>query len=235
MLVSASLGQGLPNDECDGAFEVSEGTTIWDTTGATLSDESLDTCVSTPGMAQEDIWFQYTAGCSGVLTIDTCGSDVVRDTILAIYDGTSCSPLGPLIVCDDDGGDFMCGTFLSTVTVTVDAGDEVMIRVASWTGEPQGTGVLNIRCDGRPTNDQCEGAFEIFDGTTRLGATFDDVMFVPAVPGDVDGDCVVDAIDLVQVLADWGVCDVCLSNANGDDAVDFADLLVVLANWGPTD
>ena len=56
-----------------------------------------------------------------------------------------------------------------------------------------------------------------------------------AMPGDVDGDGVVDFRDLLALLAAWGPCPEppaeCPADFDGNGFVDFADLLVVLANW----
>ncbi len=55
------------------------------------------------------------------------------------------------------------------------------------------------------------------------------------IPGDVDGDGVVDVLDLIAVLSAWGPCppppDECPADVNGDGTVDVLDLLVVLSNW----
>ncbi|MBT8485318.1 MAG: hypothetical protein HKO59_04360 [Phycisphaerales bacterium] len=64
-----------------------------------------------------------------------------------------------------------------------------------------------------------------------------DIHTTHAVPaGDVDDDGVIDFVDLLTVLANWGPCDPpppaeCAGDANYDGAVDFVDLLLVLANW----
>jgi hypothetical protein len=54
--------------------------------------------------------------------------------------------------------------------------------------------------------------------------------------GDVNGDGLVNGVDLGILLDNWGVCpdppDFCPSDLNGDDFVDIADLLILLANWG---
>jgi hypothetical protein len=63
----------------------------------------------------------------------------------------------------------------------------------------------------------------------------------PPSPGDVNGDNVVNVIDLLAVIANWGPC----SNPNdcpadiappgppqGDDVVNVQDLLMVINNWG---
>jgi hypothetical protein len=52
------------------------------------------------------------------------------------------------------------------------------------------------------------------------------------IPGDVDGDGVVDTNDLLLLLADWGDCTgECPADFDGNGVVDTDDLLVLLANW----
>ena len=52
-------------------------------------------------------------------------------------------------------------------------------------------------------------------------------------PADLDGDGVVDAADLAELLASWGPCEGCPADFNGDGVVDAADLADLLAAWGP--
>jgi len=49
--------------------------------------------------------------------------------------------------------------------------------------------------------------------------------------GDVNGDGVVDVIDLLALLADFGPCPGCPADFNDDGAVDVVDLLMLLGNW----
>ncbi len=54
------------------------------------------------------------------------------------------------------------------------------------------------------------------------------------IPGDVNGDQIVDTQDLINVLGAWGGCSAgqgCSADLNGDLVVDVADLLFVLSNW----
>jgi hypothetical protein len=52
------------------------------------------------------------------------------------------------------------------------------------------------------------------------------------IPGDVDGDGVVDISDLLLLLGAWGECTgECPADFDGNGAVDTDDLLVLLANW----
>jgi len=49
---------------------------------------------------------------------------------------------------------------------------------------------------------------------------------------DVTLDGIVDVLDLLGVLADWGPCPGCPTDITGDGVVDVLDLLEVLAQWG---
>ncbi len=53
--------------------------------------------------------------------------------------------------------------------------------------------------------------------------------------GDLDGDCNVGVLDLLQLLAAWGPCadcEDCPADLDGDCTVGILDLLALLANWG---
>jgi streptogramin lyase len=57
----------------------------------------------------------------------------------------------------------------------------------------------------------------------------------PNIPGDLDGNGVVDVFDLLILLGAWGPCSgkgECLADLNGDGVVDVFDLLTLLGNWG---
>jgi hypothetical protein len=56
--------------------------------------------------------------------------------------------------------------------------------------------------------------------------------FTVSCPADINGDQVVDVLDLLAVLADWG--NACVpADINRDGIVDVLDLLEVLGQWGP--
>ena len=52
-------------------------------------------------------------------------------------------------------------------------------------------------------------------------------------PADFNGDGLVNAADLADLLADWGPCPGCAADFNGDGQVNAADLADLLATWGP--
>ncbi len=53
------------------------------------------------------------------------------------------------------------------------------------------------------------------------------------VPGDVNGDGVVDVVDMLALLAAWGPCATpCPADLDGDGVVSITDFLQLLGNWG---
>ena len=52
--------------------------------------------------------------------------------------------------------------------------------------------------------------------------------------GDINGDGMVGAADLLSLLANWGPCETgcCPADLDGNGTVGASDLLILLANWG---
>ena len=53
----------------------------------------------------------------------------------------------------------------------------------------------------------------------------------PAIPGDVNGDGMVNVTDLLAIMDVWGSCDGCPADLNDDGLVNVTDLLIVIGNW----
>ncbi|MBX3354224.1 MAG: VCBS repeat-containing protein [Phycisphaeraceae bacterium] len=51
------------------------------------------------------------------------------------------------------------------------------------------------------------------------------------VTGDLNGDGLVNGIDLAIVLGNWGACGGCPADLNGDGVVNGADIAILLGNW----
>lgn len=147
-----------PGDVCEEALAVGNVTNLpFDTTGARFGGRGL--CMRSP-----NIWFCYTAECTGDVTVSLAGSSY--DTMLAVYEGCQCFPtVNDLLACNDDFG----GTYQSQVTFTAKAGNQYLIEVGGY-GSLTGKGQITI---------QCEGAFGVEkpdlgdapDSSNRTGTT----------------------------------------------------------------
>lgn len=130
-----------PNDDCADAIAVSDGDTSFSTLFATTDGPSEPlscTFFNDPDIA-DDIWYRYTASCTGTVTASLCGSSY--DTKLAVYPGASCpSQSGSVLSCNDDNCDFQ-----SEVKVQATAGDTFLVRIGGF-GGAQGDGTLNVSC-----------------------------------------------------------------------------------------
>lgn len=146
-------GSTISNNNCGTPTQIAEGTLIYSNVGATTDgpDEPVDCLFFGRGDIRSDIWYCYTATCTGEATISLCGSGY--DTKMAVYNGCACpAPSGqpgrarPIACSDDD-----CGTGAdnrqSRVKVNVAAGQSYMVRVGGFFGSSeQGEGRLTIRC-----------------------------------------------------------------------------------------
>ena len=123
-----------PNDNCPAAIPVGDVTGLpFDTANATL--DGPNHCQMT-----KNIWYCYTAPCTGWAQIDTCGSSF--DTKLAVYHDCYCNPSLPMMMCCDDNG---CG-LQSVCYVPVHTNHGFLIEIGGAPGSLGGTGVLNIQC-----------------------------------------------------------------------------------------
>ncbi len=123
-----------PNDNCPAQIPVGDVTGLpFDTTNATL--DGPNHCQMT-----KNIWYCYTAPCTGWARIDTCGSSF--DTKLAVHHDCYCYLPQPMMMCCDDNG---CG-LQSVCYIPVTATHGYLIEVGGAPGSPGGPGVLNIQC-----------------------------------------------------------------------------------------
>ena len=124
------------NDECRNAKPVGDvKNQAFTTANATFDGPGL--CMTSP-----NIWYCYTATCTGNVTVNLAGSSY--DTMLAVYDGCECYPImDDLIECNDDAGN----TYQSAVTFAANTGDRYLIEVGGY-GNEKGAGLLTISCEG---------------------------------------------------------------------------------------
>jgi hypothetical protein len=175
-VLSINCIPGLPpppfspvNDNCANATTVGNVTNFpFDTTNATFDGPALY-------MTSPNVWFRYTATCTGSATISLCGSSF--NTKLAVYNGGGCWPTASQLIGYNAN---YCGQ-QSQVTIQVVAGQQYLIEVGGWSQFDTGQGVLSISCSGAPfpptNNDDCENATPVGNVTnmyfTTVGATFD--------------------------------------------------------------
>ncbi len=199
------LLSSVPNDYCSGAYTVGEETFNFNTNCAT-TDGVTHTGCQFDGQTYNDVWYRYTASCTGDLTASTCNV-ADYDTDLAVYvDIGACPPSNAqLLGCNDDA--FGCAGYSSVVTVPVVIGRTYLVRVGGYQAGDVGTGALTISIACAP----------------------------PVCPGDANGDSFVTFADITNVLENWGAAypgGTGPGDANRDGAVTFADITNVLENWG---
>ncbi len=158
-----------PNDSCSGALPISAGTTTFNNANAT--NDGPTTCV----VVGKDLWYRYTAPCSGPVTVAICGA-ATWDTVLTAYNGGTCpATQSRQIACDDDG----CDTRRSTITFSTVGGNQYLIRIASWNNTAGGPGTLTLTgpdCPVPPANDDCNNRIGLAAGDTpfsTINATTD--------------------------------------------------------------
>jgi hypothetical protein len=167
-----------PNDNCADRIDIGEVCQMaFTTVGATTDGPSHGSCVDVAGdgFVNNDIWYNYTASCTGDVTVSLCGS--LYDTKLAVYDGCSCDVSDAnKLACNDD----FCG-LQSQVSFPAIAGNCYKIRIGAF-GLAFGNGSLTINNSGTPCTP------------------------TPNCPADLNNDNVVNTLDLLDLIEQWGVC-----------------------------
>jgi len=157
------------NDSCNNATLVFDGTTAFSTQNTSTDgpNHAGGPCDSGDGgIIANDVWFNYTTSCSGILTLSTCGA-ATFDTRLAVYNGLTCPvTTGNLLACSDNGSG--CTGATSKITMpSVTQGTPMKIRIGAPTGI-SGTGDLTIAC---VPNDTCATARAVSIPSSTNGAT----------------------------------------------------------------
>jgi hypothetical protein len=206
----------LVNDLCANAIPIFDGDTQVDTTDAETDGPAHGTCAvdGDGGQTYNDIWFRYTATCTGDLTISTC-DQAQYDTDLVIYDGTDCNDL-QFLGCNDDGPG--CANWSSELVAPVVAGDVYLIRVGGWNTGSAGTALVTISCDGIQfvdcNNNGIDDAMDISQGTSpdcNNNNIPDECDLASGVATDCDGGPIGDAV------AGWDLWNSLCINCHGDD------------------
>ncbi len=155
----------VPNDNCEDATPIAGGPVIGTTLGATSDGSSTCTPVGTEA---PDVWFSYTALCTGRIAINTCGSSF--DTVLSVHAGCPGSVANELACNDDTTGGACASTPQSRVLVDVTAGQTYLIRVAGKGPGIVGSYILNL-APFAPANNACNNAIAIGNGTISFGTS----------------------------------------------------------------
>ncbi len=73
------------------------------------------------------------------------------------------------------------------------------------------------------------------DGLARTTGVVIDIGAYEGAPclADLNGDGVVDGLDLTYIMSQWGCQQQCSYDLTGDDQVDGLDLTAIFSNWGP--
>jgi|GEM_PF-392194 len=153
-------------DDCANRAGVGLGTTPFNTTYATTDGPTHTLCLgSGDSNVGKDIWFNYPAGFTGTLDVDTCGSTF--DTKVAVYDGFGCLDFNArILACNDDNstppplGCGSAGNLQSFLTINVVAGTSYTIRVGGYTtggttNTASGAGQLTLTAHPVPTGSCC--------------------------------------------------------------------------------
>ncbi len=157
------------NNACSAAITIDHCSPVaFSTVGATTDGPLEPATCNFFGYQQvgSDIWYRYTAACTGSVQVSLC--DSTYDTKLAVY--TSCGGLA--IACNDD----FCG-LRSQIEFPATVGTSYLFRIGGFNNS-QGSGtisVTNLACP-IPSNDTCAGALTVSTGSSgfsTLGACSD--------------------------------------------------------------
>ncbi|MCI0363024.1 MAG: hypothetical protein L0Y44_14460 [Phycisphaerales bacterium] len=199
----------LPNDQCADAIAIGEVCQLSYTTIGASTDGPPHSPACEDGttgyQVNNDTWYDYTASCSGDVTVSLCGSTF--NTKLAVYDGCTCD-LGDanLIGCDDN----TCG-LQSSITFPATEGSCYKIRIGGFTTQA-GIGGLTITNTGVPCTSSCasdlngDGVTNVIDLLNLIGnwGPCPPCPFVCA--SDLNHDGVTNVTDLLQLIGSWGAC-----------------------------
>ncbi len=143
----------MAGDQCSNPTPISgTGVFPFNLVGTTTSGEGQDHCViNAPIAFDNDVWYCWTATCTGLIDISTCGQTTVDTKISFYVNGCACPtppPSQPPLCCADDG----CG-LQESLTCEVVCGQQYLIRLGTKPGAPPGSGTFTINCIGS----LCEG------------------------------------------------------------------------------
>ncbi|MBL8746861.1 MAG: hypothetical protein JNK58_10955 [Phycisphaerae bacterium] len=204
--LTLGLTPNVPNNSCAGAIAVGEGAYNFNTTCATTDGLSHAGC-QFDGQTYNDVWYRFTASCTGDMTVSTCNiADYDTDLAVYSYNGTCPPGNGLLLGCNDDAPG--CAGYSSIVTVPVVNGQTYLIRIGGYQASNAGTGAFTLSVACAPP---------------------------PDCAGDANQDGMVSFADITSVLEHWNFTypgGTGPGDSNHDGVVNFADITSVLEHWG---
>lgn len=212
LVTSLSVFAGAPipgNDTCGNALPIADGTVAGSLFNASSGGDA--SCESVSGA---DVWYSYTAPCNGTLYANTCSTFATYgvDTILSVYAGCP-GDVTSEIACNDDApagtGRDQCDAFGpvydSAVSISVQTGDTVLIRVAKNSTSAPGDFYLSVSCVEtgpvfRRGDCNADGQFDVVDTMAVVGVLFLEEPMLCASACDANGDGVLHIADAAYVL-----------------------------------
>lgn len=184
------------NDDCPDSIPVGEGVHAFGTCTATTDGFGSPACTFFgSNQVGQDVWFNYTASCSGTATINLCGADY--DSKIHVYTGADCpAPAEIPLACADD----TCGNDPS-VTFAVTAGSTYKVRVGGFSTNT-GSGMMTITnavtCPG-----DADGSSPVGIGDLAVLINNWDTNVTGCNMGDLTGDGHVGIDDIAEVINNW--------------------------------
>jgi hypothetical protein len=168
-IFTLSIAAAAPNDECASAAPIAgNGSFAFDNSLASTSPQQGLSCGT--GYCNSDVWYDWTAGATGLCTWSLCGT-ASFDTLIAAYAGAGCPAPGSALGCNDDS----CGGVQSELAFPCVAGNHYLLQLGAYaTGS--GNGTFSIQVTPPPPNDSCSTPTVLGTATgtfpfTLLGAT----------------------------------------------------------------
>lgn len=187
------------NDDCANATAITGPVTEFTNVDASGSSFGFPLSCSDANGPEvfSDVWFSWTAPCTGFATIATCNSGF--DSRLGVYSADSgCPGSGSTPVsCGDD----VCGDDASVVFLVLE-GQSFLVRVGSPNENDEGQGVLFVDCDPIGGNPCPE---DLNDDGVVTGADLGLLLAAWGTDGaDINGDGSTNGADLGLLLSAWG-------------------------------
>ena len=209
-LVAGAAHAQAGSDDCAAPTPIQGGGLYdFDLAAATTSGQGYlgDCMVDGTSFAANDVWYCWTADCTGIVTLSTCGY-TQADTVIAVYPvdlGCQCPGDLPPYCCNDDS----CGK-QSEVTCEVVCGRRYLIQVGTKPGGFAGQGQLKIDCQGEPCDNGGGGGGDPTAPECRdccgERPPLVDALPIPFAPGQVAAACQFEdfAAGFAVVLVDIG-------------------------------